>query len=70
MDVFEASGGPFLEPTVVVDDISVVYRTKNHSPGRTNARTSILKSLRNRRLGDTAVKHHGVEQDFLRGQSG
>ena len=33
MDVSEISRGPITEPTVVVDDISVVYRTKNQSGG-------------------------------------
>jgi teichoic acid transport system ATP-binding protein len=34
------------EPTVVVDDISVVYRTKQQPLSRTTARTSLLRGLR------------------------
>jgi teichoic acid transport system ATP-binding protein len=56
MDVSDVSGGSVSEPTVVVDDISVVYRTKNQSARRTNARTSILKNLRRPRRGDSAVR--------------
>src|SRR6478735_8120275 len=56
MDVSEISGSPMSEPTVVVDDISVVYRTKNQTPGRTNSRTSVLKRLRTPRRGDSVVR--------------
>lgn len=56
MDVSELSNGNISEPTVVVDDISVVYRTKNHSGGRTNARTSVLKKLARPRRSDAAVR--------------
>jgi teichoic acid transport system ATP-binding protein len=62
MDVSEVTGDHIAEPTVVVDDISVVYRTKNQTPGRTNARSSILRSLRNRRLGDKAVKTRALNK--------
>src|SRR5690349_8424328 len=62
MDVSEITGDHIAEPTVVVDDISVVYRTKNQTPGRTNARSSILTSLRNRRLGDKAVKTRALNK--------
>jgi teichoic acid transport system ATP-binding protein len=56
MDVSEISNGPIPEPTVVVDDISVVYRTKNQTAGRTNSRTSVLKKLRTPRRADTVVR--------------
>ena len=56
MDVSELPLGRAAEPTVVVDDISVVYRTKNQSGGRTNSRTSVLEKLRRPRRGDGAVR--------------
>lgn len=56
MDVSEVSRRPIPEPTVVVDDISVVYRTKNQSAGRTNAPTSLLKNLLGPRRGDSVVR--------------
>jgi teichoic acid transport system ATP-binding protein len=56
MDVSELSLGKAAEPTVVVDDISVVYRTKNQSGGRTNSPTSVLEKLRRPRRGDGAVR--------------
>ncbi|MET4135510.1 ATP-binding cassette domain-containing protein [Pseudarthrobacter sp. PvP090] len=56
MDVPKLTVSPASEPTVVVDDISVVYRTKNQSGGRTNSRNSILQTLRRPRRGDGAVR--------------
>ena len=41
---------------MVVDDISVIYRTKNQSGGRTNAPTSGLKAWRGSRRGDGQVR--------------
>lgn len=45
-----------MDPTVVVDDITVVYRTKNQSGGRTNAPTSGLRAWRESRRGDAQVR--------------
>ncbi|WP_346960010.1 ATP-binding cassette domain-containing protein [uncultured Arthrobacter sp.] len=59
MDAFETmdlSTGPVNDPTVVVDDISVIYRTRNQSGGRTNAPTSGLKAWRASRRGDAQVR--------------
>lgn len=56
MDVPKMLQSPISEPTVVVDDISVVYKTTSQSSGRTNARTSLLENLRRRRLADSAVR--------------
>lgn len=56
MDVPDLLESPIVEPTVVVDDISVVYRTTSETSGRTNARTSVLQNLRRRRLVDSAVR--------------
>jgi teichoic acid transport system ATP-binding protein len=55
MDAFDISSAARAEPTVVVDDISVVYRTKNQSSGRTTSRTSILQNLKRRRPTDNVV---------------
>lgn len=56
MDAPEMPDSLIAEPTVVVDDISVVYKTTSQSSGRTNARTSILQNLRRRRRVDSAVR--------------
>lgn len=56
MDVPDMLESSIIEPTVVVDDISVVYRTTSEKSGRTNARTSMLQNLRRRRLVDSAVR--------------
>ena len=55
-EVSEVSGEPPTDPTVVVDDISVIYRTKNQSGGRTNAPTTGLKAWRASRRGDGLAK--------------
>lgn len=56
MDASEPAVGPISDPTVVVDDVSVVYRTRNQSGGRTNSRRSFLGSLRRPRRGEGAVR--------------
>lgn len=55
MDAPEMPQNPIIEPTVVVDDISVVYRTTSQTASRTNARTSVFQNLRRRRA-DSAVR--------------
>lgn len=70
MDVSDVTIGHIAEPTVVVDDISVVYRTKNQTPGRTNARTSFLKKLRTPRRGDSVVRTTALSKiSFVANQS-
>ncbi|MET1086853.1 MAG: ATP-binding cassette domain-containing protein [Arthrobacter sp.] len=44
------------EPTVVVDDISVVYRTKQKSGSRTSHKTPFLETLKRRNSGDGQVR--------------
>lgn len=56
MGASETSADRFTEPTVVVDDISVVYRTKQQSGSRTTAKMPLLKSLGRRNVGDGQVK--------------
>lgn len=52
----EFSTSPFTEPTVVIDDISVVYRTKQQSGSRTTAKMPLLRPLGRRNVGDGQVK--------------
>lgn len=56
MVALEPSTMRIMEPTVVVDDISVVYRTKNQSGGRTSARNSVMKVLKRSQFLDTQVR--------------
>ena len=44
------------QPTVVVDDISVIYRTKNQPAGRTNARKTLRQKLGRGVGADSAVR--------------
>jgi teichoic acid transport system ATP-binding protein len=56
MGASEFSVDSISEPTVVVDDITVVYRTKQQSGGRTTARKPVLSAFRKQLAGDGPVK--------------
>lgn len=56
MDAFDMSPTAIHEPTVVVDDISVTYRTKQQSGGRTTSKKPFFRSFTKDRPGDGPVK--------------
>ncbi|KNH15849.1 sugar ABC transporter ATPase [Arthrobacter sp. ZBG10] len=56
MDASRNPGIHLAEPTVVVDDISVVYRTKQQSGSRTTSRTSMLGALRKGKATSSPVR--------------